>query len=123
MARHRLTELSSLVQLEPVLIPVGDLEVALVRIEDEVYSFAPMCTHRPGPLVNGAVTWKRRILCPWHLGTFDLRTGRAVAGPPERPLTTYPTEIVDGDVWLLVDPVPGSEKERSAPCPTTAAKS
>ncbi|HEY3062589.1 MAG TPA: Rieske 2Fe-2S domain-containing protein [Chloroflexota bacterium] len=47
-----------------------------------MYAFSARCTHRPAPLADGAVTWKRTLICPWHLGTFDLRDGRILAGPP-----------------------------------------
>jgi nitrite reductase/ring-hydroxylating ferredoxin subunit len=97
---HRLAALTELRQLEPVLAVVDGRGVAVVRIEDEVYAFAATCTHRPGPLYKGAVTWKRTVLCPWHLGTFNLRTGKAMAGPPTDPLQTYPVDVVDGVVWL-----------------------
>ena len=106
---HRLAALSELTQLQPILVDVGARTIAMVRIEDEVYAFAARCTHRPSPLDKGAVTWKRTILCPWHLGTFNLRTGKAMAGPPVDPLPVYPVEIVDGVAWLAGELPPPHE--------------
>jgi nitrite reductase/ring-hydroxylating ferredoxin subunit len=97
---RRLATFSDLVQLEPILVTLDGREVAVVRIEDEVYAFPAMCTHRAAPLVKGAVTWKRTVLCPWHLGTFSLRSGAVVAGPPREALSTYPVTVLDGDVFL-----------------------
>jgi nitrite reductase/ring-hydroxylating ferredoxin subunit len=117
--RHRLADFAALEQLQPVLVGVGDSEVAVVRVQEKVYAFSSHCTHRPGPLVEGAVTWKGRVLCPWHLGTFDLDDGRPVSGPPQTPLPVYPTEIDNGVVWLLADPLPrdAGHGDSAAGCP------
>jgi len=101
---HRLAAVSDLEQLQPVVVTVEGRAIAVVRIRDDVYAFSALCSHRAAPLVNGAVTWKRTILCPWHLGTFNLRTGAALAGPPREPIPTYPIAIDDGDVYLDADP-------------------
>jgi nitrite reductase/ring-hydroxylating ferredoxin subunit len=100
---HRLAALTDLVPLEPVLVDAGGRTVAVVLVGDEVYAFSPTCTHRAAPLVDGAVTWKHTVLCPWHLGTFSLRTGRAVAGPATRPLAVYPVAVRDGEVFLAAE--------------------
>ena len=101
---QRLATLSDLVQLEPVLVTVEGRDVAVVLITDEVYAFSPICTHRAAPLIKGAVTWKRTVLCPWHLGTFNLRSGAALAGPCRVPLATYPVTVLDGEVFLDAEP-------------------
>jgi nitrite reductase/ring-hydroxylating ferredoxin subunit len=101
---HRLATLEELTQLEPVVLTLDGVDIAVVRVEDEAYAFSPTCTHRAAPLIKGAVTWKRTILCPWHLGTFSLRDGRAMAGPQSSPLPTYPLTIRDGVVFLDAEP-------------------
>lgn len=42
------------------------------------------------------------LLCPCHQGSFDLRTGRPIAGPPRRPLTRIHLER-EGDIIYAVD--------------------
>ncbi len=101
---HRLVALDDLVELEPVVLTIDGVDIAVVRIDDEAFAFAPTCTHRAAPLVKGAVTRKRTILCPWHLGTFRLTDGKALAGPQSVPLPTYPLAIVDGAVFLDAEP-------------------
>jgi nitrite reductase/ring-hydroxylating ferredoxin subunit len=101
---HRLAALDELIELEPVVRTLDGVDIAVVRIDDEAFAFAPTCTHRAAPLVKGAVTRKRTILCPWHLGTFRLTDGKALAGPQSTPLPTYPLVIVDGDVFLDAEP-------------------
>ncbi len=34
--------------------------------------------------------------CPCHRGSFDIRTGEVLTGPPPRPLDTLHAEVVDG---------------------------
>jgi len=101
---HRLATLSELTELSPVVVTLDGCPITVVRVQSEVYAFSAMCSHRAAPMVDGAVTWKRTILCPWHLGTFDLKTGRAMAGPPDAPIPIYPTVVVDGEVYLDADP-------------------
>jgi nitrite reductase/ring-hydroxylating ferredoxin subunit len=122
----RLAALAELEQLEPVLVRVSGEQFTLVRIDDEVFAFAATCTHREAPLADGAVTRKRTVLCPWHLGTFDLRTGQAKAGPPRRPMRVYPVSVVSGVAYLdtdrteLAEPAgsrgaPDAERDLSSP--------
>jgi nitrite reductase/ring-hydroxylating ferredoxin subunit len=110
---HRLAAIADLEQLKPILVTVAGQQVAVVRIEDEVFAFAALCTHRAAPMTSGAVTWKRTVLCPWHLGTFSLRTGEAKAGPPDQPLPLYPVTVVDGVAYLDAEPARRAKLSRS----------
>ena len=64
----------------------------LVRLsQSEFVAFSQKCTHLSCavvPRVEQGV-----FHCPCHEGLFDLRTGRAIAGPPPRPLPRIPLEI------------------------------
>jgi nitrite reductase/ring-hydroxylating ferredoxin subunit len=118
---QRLAALADLEQLEPILVVVAGQQVAVVRIEDEVFAFAALCTHRAAPMTRGAVTWKRAVLCPWHLGTFSLRTGEAKAGPPDQPLPVYPVSVVDGVAYLNAEPTrPPGQAIPGLPWPSPA---
>ena len=101
---HRLATVTDLRQLEPIVVTLGGRDIAVVRVQDDVFAFSAVCSHRAAPLVKGAVTWKRTILCPWHLGTFNLRTGDATAGPPQAPIPTYPVTVIDGEAYLDAEP-------------------
>jgi thiosulfate dehydrogenase [quinone] large subunit len=59
-------------------------------------AFSAVCTHA-GCTVNfdpGAM----ELVCPCHGGTFDVRTGQVVAGPPPQPLPAIPVHVVNGTV-------------------------
>ena len=101
---HRLATVTDLQQLEPIVVTLGGRDIAVVRVQDDVFAFSAVCSHRAAPLVKGAVTWKRTILCPWHLGTFNLRTGDATAGLPQVSIPIYPVTVIDGEVFLDAEP-------------------
>jgi nitrite reductase/ring-hydroxylating ferredoxin subunit len=76
--------------------------VAVARVDGVLYAFDDVCTHRAcslseGELVGTAVT------CPCHAGTFDVRTGAVLDGPPPEPVATYPARVSGGDLEIDVD--------------------
>jgi Rieske Fe-S protein len=61
--------------------------------------FSDLCTH-----LSCRVNWKEDqsvFFCPCHDGAFDV-TGVVVAGPPPRPLDEFQTQIVDGQIQILL---------------------
>lgn len=86
--------------------PGGEDPAILVRTGDtEVVAWSQKCTHL-GCVVYYAEE-EQLLECPCHEGFFDVRTGRVVAGPPERPLPRIAVEVRDGQVWATGYEVPG----------------
>jgi Rieske Fe-S protein len=57
-----------------------------------------ICTH-----LGCRVRWiaeQAQFFCPCHNGVFD-KTGAVLAGPPPRPLDTYPVRVEDGQIQIL----------------------
>lgn len=73
--------------------------VTIAREGGELYAFQEFCTHRYGPLSEGAVC-DGRVQCPWHRSVFDLRTGHVIQGPAKVPLRTFPVEVRNGRIYL-----------------------
>jgi Rieske Fe-S protein len=70
----------------------------LVRTgEDRFVAFGQECTHLACAVVPEPE--KKRFLCPCHNGSFDLETGKPLAGPPRRPLPRVTLEIVNGAIY------------------------
>ena len=63
--------------------------------------FDPRCTHLGCPYRWDAS--KKQFLCPCHNASFGI-DGKVLAGPPPRPLDTFPTKVVGGK--LLIQPLP-----------------
>jgi nitrite reductase/ring-hydroxylating ferredoxin subunit len=60
-------------------------EILLGKVAGRYYALDDRCTHRGGPLSEGALEGGI-VTCPWHFGQFDLETGEVKSPPPEEPL-------------------------------------
>jgi Rieske Fe-S protein len=70
----------------------------LVRTgETNFVAFGQECTHLACAVVPEPE--KKRFLCPCHNGSFDLETGRPLAGPPRRPLPRIKLEIINDAIY------------------------
>jgi len=58
-----------------------------------------LCTHEQVHLEDGLVM-AYTIECPKHNGQFDYRTGMAKRSPACENLTTYPTKVENGRVFI-----------------------
>lgn len=72
------------------LVHVDQERVVVARTEDGVRAFSDRCTHKGGPLSDGALMCGT-VQCPWHGSQFDVKTGRVVCGPAKEDVRVYPT--------------------------------
>jgi nitrite reductase/ring-hydroxylating ferredoxin subunit len=72
------------------LVHVDEERVVVARTEDGVKAFSDRCTHKGGPLSDGALMCGT-VQCPWHGSQFDVKTGDVVCGPATEPVRVYPT--------------------------------
>lgn len=71
----------------------------LIHHEDgEWTAFSAVCTHLACTVEFQAK--EKRIHCACHGGTYDMKSGKNVAGPPPKPLTRYNVEVLDGKVKI-----------------------
>lgn len=82
--------------------PPGREPVAVFRIDDEIYATDDTCTHGQALLSEGEVDEDFVVECPWHGGTFDIRTGEALSFPCVLPLKVYPVRVEDNKVFIDV---------------------
>ncbi len=70
----------------------------LLRTDTQTFlAYDQKCTHLSCAVVPSVE--EGCLLCPCHLGSFDLHSGRAIAGPPRRPLTRITLEIRAGVIY------------------------
>jgi chlorite dismutase len=75
--------------------------VGLFNVGGTIYALNNRCTHARGPLTEGVVNAEEcSVVCPWHYGKFDLKTGTAIDGVVRKPVETYQVEIRDGMVYV-----------------------
>jgi NADPH-dependent 2,4-dienoyl-CoA reductase/sulfur reductase-like enzyme/nitrite reductase/ring-hydroxylating ferredoxin subunit len=99
MAVRQVAKLAALRQDRGFRVEIGGKTIMLVRDGDAVRAYSALCPHAGGPLDEGAVC-DRRIVCPWHKGTFRLSDGSLLEPPALEGLARYPVEI-DGDDVLV----------------------
>ncbi|NNE74717.1 MAG: non-heme iron oxygenase ferredoxin subunit [Acidimicrobiales bacterium] len=99
-----LTRLCALDDIDPeagLRVDVGELRIALVRIDDDVYAIGDRCSHADVSLADGEVDVDDcAIECPKHGSLFSLTTGEPLSMPAVRPVPVYSIEVVGPDVML-----------------------
>jgi Rieske Fe-S protein len=70
----------------------------LVRLDElRFVAYDQKCTHLSCPVIPQIEAG--RLYCPCHAGSFDLASGRPLAGPPRRPLPRIRLEIRSGRIY------------------------
>jgi 3-phenylpropionate/trans-cinnamate dioxygenase ferredoxin component len=70
--------------------------VAVFNVAGGFCATQAACTHRGGPLNEGAIDGTT-VTCPLHGSQFDVCTGAVLRGPAKEPVRTYRV-IVEGDI-------------------------
>jgi len=82
-------------------VHVAGHEYALWNVNGTFCCLDDTCPHRGGPLGAGALQ-NGIVYCPLHGWGFDPRDG-ACENRPDKPVKTYQTRVVDGQVQILID--------------------
>jgi nitrite reductase (NADH) small subunit len=95
---------------------VGRGEIGVFNVDGAYYALKNTCAHQGSRVCLGKIVgtalpsdvYEYRygregeiLRCPWHEWEYDIKTGESVFDPKVR-VTTYPVEVVDGDVTLLL---------------------
>jgi nitrite reductase/ring-hydroxylating ferredoxin subunit len=67
---------------------VGQVALLVIRQEGQLYVLADRCSHRGGPLSDGALDGKC-VVCPWHSSAFSIIDGSVHRGPATIAQPTY----------------------------------
>lgn len=83
-------------------VEIDGTPVVLVRHRGNFYAVQNNCSHKDFPLSEAGFDARDEVLvCAWHGGCFDLRSGDAVVPPATEPVETYPTRLTaDGFVEI-----------------------
>jgi len=84
---------------EALAATIGAYDVAIARSGDEVFALQDLCSHAAVALSEGEVE-DCTVECWLHGSRFDLRTGKPTGLPATEPVTTFPVEVRDGDVYV-----------------------
>lgn len=82
-------------------VTIGEIDVLLIRHQDQVYALGAYCTHKQAPLVQGVIHGDH-LVCPWHNAYFNITTGDQQEPPGLDSLPYYPVKIENNQVIVTV---------------------
>lgn len=80
----------------------GHPAIAIFQLGDAYHAIADRCTHGAASLSEGFVR-DGVVECPFHTGTFDVRTGAALSFPCTIPVASYRVRV-EGDAIQVALP-------------------
>ena len=83
------------------LVESGGKSIALICADGEYFALDNTCTHVGGPLCEGLVR-EGTITCPWHAAQFDVKTGKALAGPARGDVACYAVRVEGGGIEIEI---------------------
>ena len=87
---------------ELIPVEINGRPVVLVRHAGDFYAVQNNCSHKDFPLSEAGFDPRDQVLvCAWHGGCFDLRTGAAVVPPATEPVETFPVRV-SADGWVEI---------------------
>jgi nitrite reductase/ring-hydroxylating ferredoxin subunit len=99
------------------IFEVRGRSIGVVHTEKGWFAIRNRCPHQGAPLCRGPISGTMLpsnpdeyrpamaggvVRCPWHGWEFDLETGRSMFGISRDRTATYPVEIRDGEVFVLL---------------------
>ena len=80
----------------------GRPPIALYNLDGRIYATDDTCTHGAASLADGDVEGDE-VVCPFHLGAFDIRSGDPTRPPCIEALRTYTISVADDTVYIDLD--------------------
>ncbi len=97
----RICALDDLTEGEASRFDVEGHRLCVVRLDPQVYVIGDRCSHADVSLSEGEVE-DCAIECPKHGSAFDLKTGEPLSLPAVRPVPSYVSSVVDGEVHVML---------------------
>jgi len=95
----RVAALAEIADDAPLAVTLGDIPIALYRLDGRLYALDDVCPHEFARLSGGFVEGGA-IECPLHQACFDIATGRCLSGPTAIDLRTYAVKVDGGQVFV-----------------------
>ena len=80
-------------------IDLAGEQVCIVNVDGNYYAIGNICTHEGGPLNEGMLDGYE-VECPWHGAHFDIRTGKVLAPPAQKPVPSYDIRIEANNILI-----------------------
>jgi len=79
---------------------VGEVEVAVFKIANEVFALNNICPHQHMSIIHDGFIEEDYVFCPAHCWEFNLKDGKMKTG--KKGLDPYEVKIIDGFVYAKV---------------------
>jgi nitrite reductase/ring-hydroxylating ferredoxin subunit len=96
----KLCRVDSLVEKRGKKFVVGEVEVAVFKVGENVYALNNICPHQHTSIISEGVVEKGCVLCPAHGWEFQLKNGKLKYGGGG--VDSYEVKIVDDFVYAKV---------------------
>ena len=96
----KLCKLSDLKEKQGKRFIIDDIEIAVFKIDGEVFAISNICPHQHTALIYDGFVEDGCVVCPAHDWMFDIRTGKRPSG--SRGIDSYPVQIENDCVYALV---------------------
>jgi nitrite reductase/ring-hydroxylating ferredoxin subunit len=83
------------------MIEVSGKKIALFNVKGSFHAIDDTCTHRGGPLSQGALDGKQ-VTCPWHGAVYDVTTGEVLGPPAPKGVACYNARVAGSDIEVEV---------------------
>ena len=80
----------------------GHEPLALYILDGQVFATSDICTHGEASFSEDGYLENDQVVCSWHDGAFNVRTGEAMRPPCFEPLKTSTTEIRGEEVFVKI---------------------
>lgn len=87
-------------EIRQVELP-GREPVAIYNLDGEFFATDDTCTHGEASLAEGDIDGDS-IVCPFHMGAFDIRTGEVTVPPCAKALRTYPITQKGDELYIEI---------------------
>ena len=99
---QKATELSNLKEGEVTGVKVGDEQIALYRLGDEVFATTDICTHAECEISENYYVEGEEVECTCHRSRFKIKTGENTVPPAAEPLKVFKVKVEGDDVLVEV---------------------
>lgn len=108
MSWERLASVADL-EAKPQTVRSGSRQLAVFKINDDVFAIDNRCPHEGYPLAEGSVDDNCVLTCNWHNWKFRLNDGECILGGDH--VRSYSVRIDNGAVWADLSDPPIEEVE------------
>ncbi len=85
-----------------IAVEAGGRKIALFNIDGSYYAIGDTCTHRGGPLSDGAIDGAQ-VTCPLHGAKFDVTSGAVLSPPAPDGVPHYRVQVNGDDIMVEVE--------------------